>query len=311
MKILSKEIYRSGEIVSPYRAMRMYESLRRDVERVQDRRYYHTACRIPFDDIDSTDTNAEKQVIIRPPFDIEIDFVELRVNGTSGKTFTVVAPSVTNWEPISVVGDGTSMVEALNNSRSSMAAGGAYAFAISSDGVWSITNAELIIHTRKDRGNSSTAFDKPAIKAGVASDVDAEFVTPFNTYDTITTQETALNSGGFFIVDMYRNFTFLTDTAPLYRHLAVGQTIAQLDINLVGSPTFGLPGRLFQTGAGSHVTSLLSATGPNSTAYVSLAIDEQATYNPTLISKDITVWTSQSGAAGLFYEKIYLVTYYT
>ena len=311
MKVLSKELYRTGEIVSPYRSMRMFESLRRDLERVQARRYYHTACRIPFDDINNTDGSAEKQIYVKPPFDVNIDFVELRVFGTVDKVFTVSASGVTNWEDISVTADGAGFVEALSNNQCGIDANTECVFTISSDGTWSITAAELILHVRRDRGNSSTAFDKPAIKAGAASDVDNELVTPFSVYDTIAAEETALNSGGAFTVDVFRNlpnFGVTSYIADAWRHMATGQTLASCDFYLVASGTASWD---FKKNLPTVTTTSLTAAGTGTTVKAqNVAINQTSVNGPTNSAYDYRFWIDKpsAGAPG---EKLYAVTYYT
>ncbi len=311
MKNLSLELFRAGEIASPYRTMRMFEGLRRNVGRVQARRYYHTACRIPFDDIDNTDGSAEKQIYIRPPFDINIDFVELRVNGTADKVFTVSATGVTNWSNVSVTADGSTLAETLLNNQCSIDANTECVFTISADGTWAITNAELILHVRKDRGNAATEFDKPAISAGAASVVASEVATPLTTYATLATQEAALSSGGTFTVDVFRNLPASGGTSysgDAWRHSANAQTLKSIDYYLVAT---GTDTWAFWKNYPTSTSSNLVAAGVSSTVKTqNIAINHTLVDDPTDDTDDYKFWIIKpSGTAPG--AKLYAVTYYT
>lgn len=307
MRNLSLELFRDGEIVSPYRTMRMFENLRRNTERVQAKRYYHSMCRIPFDDIDNTDGTAEKQIYIRPPFDVNIDFVELRVKGTADKTFTVSATGITNWANIQVTADGATLVETLANNQCSIDANTECVFTISADGTWSIEVAELILHIRKDRGNAATAFDKPAIASGGQSNVDTQVKQPFDTYDTLVGEEVAASQGGAFTVDVFRNITGSASySAYAKRHMSVGQYVHSIDRYLVATAsvswtfTTTLPASsaaLVSTGTANTVKSQANALGTLKAANINAANDYT-----------FSVSTASAASTG---QKLYLVTYYT
>lgn len=310
MKNLSLELFRAGEIVSPYRTMRMFEGLRRNVERVQARRYYHTACRIPFDDIDNTDGSAEKQIYIRPPFDINIDFVELRVNGTADKVFTVSATGITNWTDVSVTADGSTLSETLLNNQCSIDADTECVFTISADGTWAITSAELILHIRKDRGNAATAFNKPAINAGVESTVSSEVAGPLTTYGALCNEEAVATSNGTFTVDVFRNlpnFGVTSYSGDAWRHAAGGQQIKTVDYYLVAS---GISAWVFWKNYPTTTSSSLVAAGTSTTVKTQGVVINYTTVNdPTDSNDDYKFWVVKpSGSAPG--AKLYAVTYY-
>lgn len=308
MKNLSLELFKSDEIVSPYRTMRMFEALRRNVERTQARRYYHTACRIPFDDIDNTDGSAEKQIYIRPPFDVNIDFVELRVYGTADKVFTVSATGVNNWTDISVTADGSTFVETLLNNQCNIDANTECVFTISAESTWAITSAELILHIRKDRGNAATSFNKPQIKSGAASQVSTELNTPFTDYATLASQESALSSGGTFAVNVFRNITGLTNYSTLqYKIAATGQYVLTADCYLVASGTDSW-GFVTQNPSASFS---LTAAGTGSTVSSQGNTMNHPLYDlPTVGTWDYTNYVTSANSA-LVGEKLYFVTYFT
>lgn len=286
----------------------MFEGLRRNVERVQARRYYHTACRIPFDGIDNTDGSAEKQIYIRPPFNVNIDFVELRIYGTADKVFTVSATGVTNWSDVSVTADGSTFVETLLNNQCSIDANTECVFTISADGTWAINDAELILHIRKDRGNAATLFNKPEIKSGATSQVASELNTPFADYATLASQESALSSGGTFVVNVFRNITGATNYSSIQHKIAAaGQYVLTADCYLVASGT-DLWGFLTQNPNRGFA---LTAAGVGST--VSLqgnAMDHPLYDLPTVGTWDYTNYVTSANSA-LVGEKLYFVTYFT
>lgn len=113
-------------------------------------RWFHSMCILPFDAISDTDGSAEKTIVIRPPFAVDVTGWEFYAAGTDAKTITMSC-DVSGVDDLSVAMTGTTTILSDTGGPFRLAANTSATFTATIPASTTLTRGWVVLHLRGDR----------------------------------------------------------------------------------------------------------------------------------------------------------------